>query len=98
VLACAGMLRDTDDDEPATRRDVSLTEGHRFAYTVDITYREPSYALHSGIDKAYTGTFQVLASDERNAIALARAHFEATAAISGVGWSRVITGIVCRPR
>ena len=105
MLASAGMFLDTDDSEPVTRRELPvLTSGPllpaiavpRFAYCVDITYREPVYALYSGTERLYSGTFLVVAADERDATAQAMARFEAAAAASGVGWSRVIVGVVCR--
>jgi len=91
------MSGEADDQGPVTRRELPVTSP-QLAFVVDITYREPSYALYSGTEKAYAGTFQVWAADERAAIAEARSGFEAASRTSGVGWARVITGIVCRPR
>ena len=91
------MLRDADDQEPVTRRELGGTPLKGFAYCVGIAYREPTYALYSGTEKIYGSSFQVWAADERDAIAEARARFDDAAASSGVGWGRVIVGIVCRP-
>jgi hypothetical protein len=105
------MLQDADDKEPVTRRVLGGTpagstdlsppatrsaERGSFAYCVEIAYREPTYALYSGTEKTYGSTFQVWAADDRAAIAEAKARFEDAAASSGVGWGRVIVGIVCR--
>ncbi len=95
MLPFPGMSSQPDDQEPETRRDLPLA-GPQRAFMVDITYREPSYALYSGTERAYGGTFRVLAADERDAEAQARARFDAVAASSGVGWSREIVDILCR--
>src|SRR5271170_4992429 len=91
------MAFDSNDREPVTPREPP-EGGHAagLAYTVEITYREPGYAQRSGTDKPYGGRFVVRATDERHAIALAKAEFEAIAASSGVGWVRVIERIDCR--
>ncbi len=95
MLAFAGMLGDIDDQEPVTLRELPVT-AQLFAYVVVIHYREPSYALYSGTERTYTGSFPVRAADERDAIAQASSRFHSAALASGVGWSRVITGVVCR--
>jgi hypothetical protein len=68
------------------------THPHWFVW---IFYREPSYAEHSGIHKTYSFRFVVQATDERAAVAKAKAEFAEMAATSGVGWGRVIERIVC---
>jgi len=67
------------------------------AWIVDIGYREPAYAKHSGTDKAYGGRFIVRAVDTADAITQAKAQFERSALESGVGWSRIIECIDCQP-
>lgn len=97
MLTSGAMLQDADDQEPVTRREVGAPALRGLHYCVEIAYREPTYSLYSGTEKIYGGSYQVWAADARSAIAEARARFEAEAAASGVGWGRVIVGIVCRP-
>lgn len=72
------------------------TQGAPGAFIVGITYREPVYAQRSGTDKPYSSRFVVQAADEQDAIAQAKAEFQAMAATSGVGWIRIIERIDCR--
>ncbi len=102
------MLPDADDDAPITRR-IPPSSGRgaarkraalpapapRPSWLVWIFYREPTYAQRSGIHETYSSRFAVRATDERAAIAQARAEFEAAAALSGVGWVRVIERVMC---
>jgi hypothetical protein len=93
------MITHTDDEAPTTRRvprpsPVSTRERH--TYLVEITYREPGYALHSGTDRPYSGRFVVQAAHEDEAVARAKAQFEALARASSVGWVRVIERVTCR--
>jgi hypothetical protein len=90
------MARKADDEAPTTRR--TPTPGGRAPRAwcvVRIAYREPTYAQRSGTDKTYSCCFVVEARDERDAIAQAKAQFEAMAAKSGVGWIREIEHVEC---
>ena len=82
---------------PATLRTPGKgAQGALGAYIVGITYREPVYAKHSGTDRPYSSRFVVQAAGEHDAIAQAKAEFEAMAVTSGVGWVRIIERIDCR--
>jgi hypothetical protein len=90
------MSSTSDDSAPSTRRVSRANDaGPLSRYRVQITYREPGYAEHSGTDKPYTGRFIVQAADERDAIARAKAEFEEIARRSGVGWVRIIQRVDC---
>ncbi len=65
-------------------------------YKVTFTYAEPTYAQARGIaERAYRGTFEVLALDPAAAIARATALFEAAQRESGVSWAREIQSTTC---
>jgi len=106
------MIETYDDDAPTTRRyrhselrdrkgaapESASTSMHRTSYEVTITYREPGYALYVGGEgRSYSATFTVLARDNTEATARARAQFDDIAARSGVSWVREIEAITCRP-
>jgi len=90
------MVPDSDDTAPITRKTSGAAgQAPRFSWTVRIAYREPTYALRSGADNAYSCRFVVEATDERDAIARAKEEFEKVAARSGVGWAREIERFEC---
>jgi len=89
----ATINRFETDEEPPTARISEIPEAPSEQvddYSVEIIYREPSYALYSGTDRAYSAGFLVRARSLNAAIAEARSRFEQIAALSGVSWSRVI--------
>lgn len=94
-MLSSNMIPDADDTAPITRRTPPGGQAPPLSWTVRIVYREPTYALRSGVDKAYSCSFVVEAKDEPDAIAQAKEKFEAMAARSGVGWSREIKRVEC---
>jgi hypothetical protein len=64
-------------------------------YSVQIFYREPSYELRSGSkEKPYSGTYQIRAKSEDQAIEEAVRLFRTKERNSHVGWNRFIEKIV----
>lgn len=92
------MAAHSNDEPPVTTRarPPAVSRSARFAYIVEITYREPGYAERSGTHEPYSGRFVVHAADELDAVTQAKVEFESVAAASGVGWVRVIERIDCR--
>lgn len=66
-------------------------------YKVTITYAEPTYARHRGIEqRSYRGVFEVTAHDPDAAIRLATELFHEAQRCSGVSWAREIQQTRCR--
>lgn len=63
-----------------------MTRGYR----VVVEYREPSYELRLGSDRAYTISYDVLAESPGDAVRQGLDEFHATARLSNVGWSREV--------
>ena len=63
-------------------------------FSVTIHYREPDYARSRGIaNNEYSGTFEVVADTEDEAVRLATAEFGEAARRSSVGWQRDISRV-----
>ncbi len=63
-----------------------------------VSYTEPTYAAHRGLDPAvHRASFEVLASSASEAEGLGRQAFRDAVALESVGWVREIVGTVVRP-
>jgi hypothetical protein len=70
------------------------TSSSRFRVT--IYYTEPRYAASRGMpQREYSGSFEVDATNLRDAVSSAMAEFDRIAKLSSVGWTRRVTRVTC---